>query len=43
MSASPPTAKRFEPPVTEEAEPFWSATERRELVLPWCRSCEQAF
>ena len=41
MSAPAPT--RFEPPVTEEAEAFWSATERRELVLPWCTSCEQAF
>ena len=43
MTASTPTPKRFEPPVTEEAEPFWSATERRELVLPWCTSCGQAF
>lgn len=34
---------RIEPPVTEEAEAFWSATERRELVLPWCTSCERPF
>jgi uncharacterized OB-fold protein len=29
--------------VTEEAAAFWSATERRELVLPWCTSCGEAF
>jgi hypothetical protein len=34
---------RIEPPVTEEAEAFWSATERRQFVLPWCTSCGQAF
>jgi uncharacterized OB-fold protein len=33
----------LEPPVSEVAEPFWDATRRRELVLPWCRSCEQPF
>ena len=43
MSAPAPAPTRIEPPVTEEAEVFWSATERRELVLPWCTSCEQAF
>ncbi len=31
---------RFEPPVSEEAEPFWAATREKRLVLPWCRSCE---
>ena len=42
MSASPaPT--RFEPPVTEEAEAFWTATARRQLVLPWCTSWGNAF
>jgi uncharacterized protein len=40
---SAPAPTRFEPPVTEEAEAFWSATERHELVLPWCTSCDQAF
>ncbi len=39
--ASPPG--RFEPRVAEEAEVFWSATERRELVLPWCTSCGKPF
>lgn len=33
----------FEPPVSEEAAPFWDATRRGELVLPWCRACERAF
>jgi uncharacterized OB-fold protein len=43
MTAEAPAPGRFEPPVTEEAAAFWSATERRELVLPWCTSCEKAF
>jgi uncharacterized OB-fold protein len=34
---------RFEPPVTEEAEPFWDATRRQELALPWCRHCGRPF
>lgn len=38
-----PTTGRFEPPVTEEAEAFWDATRRRELVLPWCTRCGRAF
>ena len=29
--------------MTDEAEPFWSATERHELVLPWCTNCGQPF
>lgn len=43
MTAGSPAPGRLEPPVTEEAETFWSATKRRELVLPWCTSCEKAF
>jgi hypothetical protein len=43
MSTSSPTPTRFEPPVTDEAVTFWSATERRELVLPWCTDCDKAF
>jgi uncharacterized OB-fold protein len=43
VTASAGAPGRFEPPVTEEAEAFWSATERRELVLPWCTSCGKAF
>jgi uncharacterized protein len=43
MTAEAPAPGRFEPPVTEEAAAFWSATERRELVLPWCTSCGKAF
>ena len=43
MTADAPAPGRFEPPVTDEAAAFWSATERRELVLPWCTSCGEAF
>jgi uncharacterized OB-fold protein len=43
MNTSAPKATRLEPPVTDDAEPFWAATERRELVLPWCTTCGQAF
>ncbi len=31
----------LEPPVTEVSEPFWDATKRRVLVLPWCVDCER--
>jgi uncharacterized protein len=34
---------RLEPPASEEAAPFWEATRRSELVLPWCRECERPF
>ncbi len=34
---------RFEPPLTEEAEPFWEATRREELLLPWCTHCDRPF
>jgi uncharacterized protein len=40
VSADP---QRFEPPVTDFTEPFWAATRQRQLVLPWCRSCEEPF
>jgi uncharacterized OB-fold protein len=40
---SAPPATRIEPPITEEAEGFWDATRRRELVLPWCGHCQRAF
>ena len=40
---SAPAPGRYEPPVTDEAVPFWSATERRALMLPWCTTCEQPF
>ena len=33
----------FEPPATSEVAPFWDATRRGELVLPWCHECEQPF
>jgi uncharacterized protein len=33
----------FEPPPGDDAAPFWDATRRGELVLPWCRACERPF
>ena len=36
-------ATRFEPPVTDFTEPFWDATREQRLLLPWCRTCGQAF
>jgi uncharacterized OB-fold protein len=33
----------FEPTPTPFAEPFWEATRRRELVLPWCGGCDAFF
>jgi uncharacterized protein len=33
----------LEPPPSDEVAPFWEATRRSELVLPWCRACERPF
>ena len=33
----------LEPPASEAAAPFWEATRRDELVLPWCTACERPF
>jgi len=33
----------FEPPGSEEAAPFWEATRRGVLMLPWCAACAQPF
>jgi uncharacterized OB-fold protein len=33
------TARR-EPPVSEEALPFWDATREQRLVIPWCVACD---
>ena len=33
----------FEPPPSDEAAPFWDATRRAELVLPWCAACDRPF
>jgi uncharacterized protein len=30
---------RFEPPISEAAEPFWNATREGRLLLPWCTAC----
>lgn len=35
------TARR-EPPVTDDAVPFWDATREQRFVLPWCTVCERA-
>jgi len=40
-AADAPT--RTEPPVTDGAAPFWDATRNRQLVLPWCTSCQRPF
>jgi uncharacterized protein len=33
----------FVPPESEVGAPFWEATRREELVIPWCRTCEAPF
>jgi uncharacterized OB-fold protein len=33
----------LEPPVSPGTEPFWDATRRHALVLPWCTACERAM
>jgi uncharacterized OB-fold protein len=33
---------RPEPPISEEAHPFWDATRSRQLVVQWCRACDRA-
>jgi uncharacterized OB-fold protein len=33
----------LEPPTSDEAAPFWDATRARQLVLPWCRTCERPY
>jgi len=33
----------LEPPISDEAAPFWDATRRGELALPWCHQCERPF
>jgi uncharacterized protein len=30
---------RFEPPISEVAEPFWDATRQGRLLLQWCTAC----
>jgi uncharacterized OB-fold protein len=37
------TTSLLEPPPSEAAGPYWEATRRRELVLPWCAGCELFF
>jgi uncharacterized protein len=33
----------LEPPESDDAAPFWDATRRGSLVLPWCVACERPF
>jgi len=37
------TKRRFEPPESEVAKPFWDATRREQLVLQWCKDCGHAI
>lgn len=37
------TAQRMEPPLEEVSAPFWEATRRGELLLPWCTACNAPF
>lgn len=43
MSPASTTPTRVEPAVAAGAEPFWDATRRQQLVLPWCTSCQRPF
>ncbi len=45
MSSAPPAVPplRFEPPIGPASGPFWEATRRSQLVLPWCVDCGRAF
>ncbi len=36
-------ANRLEPKIGQGAEPFWEATRRKQLVLPWCQVCDRPF
>ena len=43
--ATPPAepVARFQPPISEAAEPYWAATREQRLDLQWCRACERAI
>lgn len=43
MSDASGSPSIIEPPVTELSEPFWEATRRNELLLPWCTACDEAI
>jgi hypothetical protein len=34
---------RREPPVSDDAAPFWDATREQRFLLPWCTECERAI
>lgn len=34
---------RREPPVSDDAVPFWDATREQRFVLPWCTDCDAAI
>lgn len=38
-----PAHALMEPPPSPVAAPFWDATRREQLVLPWCAFCERPF
>lgn len=31
----------FEPPIGDDAGPYWEATRHQALVLPWCTACDR--
>ena len=37
------SATRFEPPISDAAQPFWEATRSKLLELPYCTSCRAFF
>ncbi|HUS60854.1 MAG TPA: OB-fold domain-containing protein [Acidimicrobiales bacterium] len=34
---------RMEPPADPDLQELWAGTRDKQLLLPWCRSCEKAF
>jgi uncharacterized protein len=34
---------RREPPISDEAAPFWDATRDQRFLLPWCMRCDAAI
>lgn len=40
-TAEKPKPSRLEPPISDEARPFWDGTRERKILLPWCTACPQ--
>jgi uncharacterized OB-fold protein len=43
VSTTGTTPTRFEPPASDESQPFWDATRDKKLVLQWCSGCNKAI